>query len=164
MLLTAEDLSQFDSHCKVLPPLRAETDRQALLAGLADGTIDCIASNHCPRELERKSLEFAYADFGAATLSTAFAAARTGAGTELEEELLIGKFTQGPRRVFGLPEHRIEVGAPAELTIYQYDAPWKPTTPDIHSRSKNSPLVGRQLSGRPVGAVRGDRIFLHAQS
>lgn len=163
LLLTADDLGQFDSHFKVKPPVREESDRQALLAGLADGTIDCIASNHCPRELERKLLEFSYADFGAATLSTAFASARTGAGEGLTEAALIDKLTVGPRKVFGLPEHRIEKGAVADLTFYQYDAAWTPTASDIRSKSANSPLIGRALTGRPLGVLRGDRLHLNAQ-
>ncbi len=163
LLLTADDLGQFDSHFKVLPPLRAESDRQALIAGLKDGTIDCIASNHCPRELERKLLEFAYADFGAATLSTAFSAARTGIESALTEEDLIEKFTAGPRKVFGLPAHKIEEGANADLTFYQYDSSWVPTSADIRSKSANSPLIDRKLMGRPLAVLRGDRLHLNAQ-
>lgn len=163
LLFTAEDLSQFDSHFKVLPPLRAEADRQALIAGLADGTLDCVASNHCPRELERKFLEFAYADFGAATLSTAFAAARTGVGTGLSEEDLIDKFTAGPRKVFGLAAHTIEEGAAADLTFYQYDTSWSPTASDIRSKSANSPVIEHELTGRPLGILRADRLHLNAQ-
>ena len=160
LLLTDKDLAEFDSHYKVLPPLRSEEDRQALLAGLEDGTIDCISSNHCPRELERKLLEFAYADFGAATLSTAFAAARTGANT-LSEDILVSKFTSGPRKVLGLPEHTIAADAPAILTFYQYDEEWTVAAGDIHSKSANSPLIGRSLQARPVAVLNGDRFYQH---
>ncbi|MEL7251560.1 MAG: dihydroorotase [Bacteroidota bacterium] len=162
LLLTDEDLSEFDSHCKVLPPLRAETDRRALLEGLEDGTIDCIASNHCPRELERKLLEFAYADFGAATLSTAFATARTGA-KNLSEEVLLSKFTSGPRRVLGLPEHIINENAPASLTFYRFAEDWTVQAADIRSKSANSPLIGRKLTGRPLAVLNGERFYLHSK-
>lgn len=164
LLFTDEDLGQFDSHLKVLPPLRTEADRQALIAGLADGTIDCIASNHCPRELERKLLEFAYADFGAATLSTAFAAAYTGSKEQLDEATLIDKFTAAPRRIFGMPAHQIEVGAVADLTFYQLDAEWTVAAKDIQSKSANSPLIGRSLLGRPLAVVNGDQLYLNTES
>lgn len=157
LLLTVKDVENFDSHCKVLPPLRSELDRQALLAGLKDGTIDCISSNHTPRELETKHLEFSYADFGAATLSTAFAAARTGTKDTLTEAELLAKFTSGPRRVFGLEAATIAVGASAQLSFYQYDTQWIPGPQDIRSKSKNSPLIGQQLSGRPIAILNGER-------
>lgn len=156
LLLTVKDVENFDSHCKVLPPLRSEADRQALLAGLKDGTIDCISSNHTPRELEAKHLEFTYADFGAATLSTAFSAAKHGVAGALSEEELLAKFTSGPRRVFRLPAASIEVGEAAQLTFYQYDTAWTPGLQDIRSKSKNSPLIGFELSGRPLAILNGD--------
>ncbi len=157
LLLTVKDVESFDSHCKVLPPLREERDRQALLEGLKDGTIDCISSNHTPLELETKHLEFAYADFGAATISTAFATARKGVGDLLTEEELVAKFTSGPRDVFQLESSSITVGEFAQLTFYQYDKDWSVALQDIHSKSKNSPLIGIELSGRPLGILNGDK-------
>lgn len=159
LLFTVDALQGFDSHCKVMPPFREESDRLALIEGLKDGTIDCMSSNHMPLELERKHLEFLYADFGAATLSTAFAAALTGAGALLTEETLIEKLTNGPRKVLDMPPHQIEVGAKSELTFYQYDSPWTPAKEDIYSRSKNSPLIGKVLNGRPLAIVNGDKMF-----
>lgn len=160
LLLTVKDVENFDSHCKVLPPLRSEEDRQALLAGLKDGIIDCISSNHTPRELEVKHLEFAYADFGAATLSTAFAAAKHGVGDALSEEELLAKFTTGPRSILQLPTASIAVDEVAQLTFYQYDTDWTPTLQDIRSKSKNSPLIGLKLSGRPLAILNGDHLVI----
>lgn len=157
LLLTVKNLENFDSNCKVLPPLREEKDRQALLQGLKDGTIDCISSNHTPLEVEAKYLEFPYADFGAATIANAFSAARHGVGDFLTEEALISKFTQGPRRVFQLEPSSIAVGEPAQLTFYQYDTSVDLRLEDIHSKSKNSPLVGRTLSGKPLAILNGDQ-------
>ncbi|MGH1438401.1 MAG: dihydroorotase, partial [Lewinella sp.] len=138
-------------------PLREERDRQALLEGFHDGTIDCISSSHSPLELETKHLEFAYADFGAATISTAFATARKGVGDLLTEEELVAKFTSGPRDVFQLESSNITVGEFAQLTFYQYDKDWSVALQDIHSKSKNSPLIGIELSGRPLGILNGDK-------
>jgi dihydroorotase len=157
LLLTVKDVENFNSNCKVLPPLREEKDRQALLRGLKDGTIDCISSNHTPLESEAKHLEFAYADFGAATISTAFSTARHGVGDVLTEEELISKFTSGPRRVFQLEPSSIAVGNVAQLTFYQYDTIRIVTLQDIHSKSKNSPLVSQTLTGRPLGILNGDQ-------
>lgn len=157
LLLTVKDVENFDSNCKVIPPLREEKDRQALLQGLKDGTIDCISSNHTPLEVEAKHLEFAYADFGATTISTAFSAARHGVGDFLTEEEFISKLTSGPRRVFQLEASCIAVGKPAQLTFYQYNTSSVLTLQDIHSKSKNSPLVGRELTGKPLAILNGDQ-------
>lgn len=164
LLFTDQDLSQFDSHFKLLPPLRTEADREALIAGLADGTIDCISSNHCPRELERKLLEFAYADFGAATLSTAFAIARTGIADTLSEEELIEKITAGPRRILGLPVHQLTPDAPAELTFYNYNENWEVSTKAVRSKSSNSPMIGKGVLGRPLAVLNGDRFFINNEN
>ncbi|PTM11852.1 MAG: dihydroorotase [Bacteroidetes bacterium] len=155
LLLTVEALEDFSSNCKVLPPLRSEADRQALLAGLKDGTIDCIAANHTPREIEAKEREFTYADFGAAMLSTAFAAAATALRDELTETELIALFTSGPRRILGLPTVGLRVGEEAQFTIYHYNEQWTPERRDIFSKSKNAPLLGHNLIGRPVATVNG---------
>jgi len=148
LVLAVDALHDFDSHLKVLPPLRSEADRLALLAGLQDGTIDCIASNHTPREVEAKELEFPYADFGAAMLETAFAAAATALRPTLTEAEVIALFTAGPRRVLGLPVPNIAVGQPAALTVYGYHEAWTPTLADIRSKSRNHPLLGHPLIGR----------------
>jgi dihydroorotase len=155
LLLTVEALEGFSSNCKVLPPLRSEADRQALIAGLKDGTIDCIASNHTPRETEAKEREFTYADFGAAMLSTAFAAAATALRNELTETELIALFTSGPRRILGLPTPGLRVGEEAQFTVYHYEEQWTPERRDIFSKSKNAPLLGHTLVGRPLATVNG---------
>ncbi|MEL7222862.1 MAG: dihydroorotase, partial [Bacteroidota bacterium] len=155
LLGTVADVQSFDSHYKVLPPLRSEEDRKALIEGLQDGTIDCISSNHCPRELEAKQLEFAYADFGAAMLSTAFGALSTALRDYLEESHIVELLTKGPRGVLGLSSPSLEVGSKAEMSFYHYNEVWQPQVTDIGSKSKNAPLINRQLTGRPIGIVNG---------
>lgn len=159
LLETVEALSGFNSYYKVMPPLRAETDRLALIKGLKDGTIDCISSNHCPRETEAKELEFAYADFGAAMLSTAFAAARTGIDDALSEEELISLLTTKPAEIYGLSVAKIKEKQQAELTFYQFDEQWTPTLNDIKSKSKNAPLIGKKLKGKVIGVLNDKQIF-----
>lgn len=155
LVLTVDALQTFNSHLKVLPPLRSEADRQALIEGLRDGTIDCVASNHTPREVEAKSLEFPYADFGAAMMETAFAAAATALRDTLSEAEVIALFTTGPRRVLGLPAASIAQHAPADLTIYDYNEVWTPQWADTRSKSRNNPLVGQSLTGRARMVVKG---------
>ncbi|MEM1216790.1 MAG: dihydroorotase [Bacteroidota bacterium] len=160
LLLTVEELQQFDSYLKVLPPLRAEQDRQALIAGLQDGTIDCISANHQPLELEAKALEFLYADFGAATLSTAFGAIATALRDHLTEEQIIAKLTTGPAQLLDLPVRKLKAGAVACFTIYNFDENWTPKRRHIRSKSKNAPLLDRALRGRPKAIVHGKHLVL----
>lgn len=143
-------MEEFDSHFKVLPPLRAATDRDALRAGLLDGTIDLITSNHLPREIETKALEFANASFGALGLQTAFAVARTALREVMDIGQLVTHFSHRPRKIFGLPERSIAEGQTAELTFFEPDRQWKLQRSDIRSRSHNSPLIDTPLTGRPV--------------
>lgn len=151
LLYTDEVMTDFDSHYKVMPPLRLESDRQALITGLKDGTIDCISSNHCPRELEAKALEYLYADFGAAMLSTAFAAAKTAVGDALTEEELIALFTSKPNAILKQALAPIAEGAQASLVFYQYNETWTPAVSDIKSKSKNAPLIGTPLAAKVLG-------------
>lgn len=156
---TEEALADFNTNHKVLPPLRAAADRAALIAGLADGTLDAISSNHTPREQETKMVEFPYADFGAAMLSTAFGALNQALHAELTLADIIGKLTLAPRRILGLPLTTISADTPAELTFFSPTKEWTPTPGDIESRSKNAPLLGSPLRGRALGTVNGEAFY-----
>ena len=153
LCFTDEKLAYFDSNWKILPPLRSEHDTKALLRGLTDGTIDFIASNHTPRDIEAKNLEFPYAEFGMIGLETTFSLCRTYA-PELSLELLVEKLAFAPRRVLGIAIPEIKAGAPAELTLFQPDTEWTFTTRHTGSRSHNTPLSGRALRGDVRGIVR----------
>jgi dihydroorotase len=98
---TDEELATFDPSFKILPPLREEEDRQALIEGLKDGTIDAIVSNHVARHGEEKDLEFFYADFGALGLQTAFRQCLQSLKSSLSVEDIVAKFTNGPRLLLG---------------------------------------------------------------
>ncbi|PHN04911.1 dihydroorotase [Flavilitoribacter nigricans] len=157
LFFTEEDLKGFDSMLKVLPPLRTEEDRDALIAGLQDGTIDLITSNHVPLEVEAKQLEFSYAKFGAVGLGTAYAAARTALAGRLDATQLVEKFSIAPRKLLGLPVPVIAEGETANLTAFDPEMNWTLEKKDIRSRSKNSPFIGRELTGRALAVVRGDQ-------
>lgn len=160
LLLTVAALQEFDSHLKVLPPLRSEADRQALIAGLQDDTIDCISANHQPLELEAKALEFAYATFGAATLSTAFGAVGQALHGILPEEKIIEKLTTGPAQILNLPLPAIGTMGPACFTIYDFTEEWVPTREQILSKSANAPLLGRTLRGKPRAIINGEHFVV----
>lgn len=145
----------FDSNWKVLPPLRGEADRAALLEGLADGTLDLVCTNHSPWDQEAKNLEFPYADFGMIGLQTAFPLWQTQLGSRLTPADFVRVFAVAPRRVLGLPVPEIRVGERAELTVFDPEAPFELRESDILSKSKNTPFSGRPMRGKVLGIVSG---------
>lgn len=147
LLYTDEAIAEFDVNFKVLPPLRHPEDREALIIGLQDGTIDIINSNHIPIDEEGKNLEFPYAEFGALGLQTAFAASWTALEGKLPLEKLIEKLAIRPREIFGLAIPGIEIGQTANLTIFNPDHRWTFQETEIRSKSKNTSFVGMQLKG-----------------
>lgn len=153
LLLSDEALAEFDSNVKVMPPLRSIEDIQALKEGLADGSIDCIGSNHAPLEEEAKKLEFPYAKFGALGLQTAFAAANTALGNMLSAEQWAEKLCFAPRRILGLPLPLIDVGQAANITVFDPEATIVHQSENNRSKSMNDPLFGRTLKGRILAVV-----------
>src|SRR6266478_3255470 len=158
--LIDEDV-QYDSRYKMNPPLAAREDRDALLAGLADGTVDAIATDHAPHEPALKDVEFDRAPFGITGFETAL-------GLALEQLVHTGRislmrtvelFTSGPARVLGL-ERSIAAGQPADLTIFSLDRAWTFHAAESASKSRNSPFDGRSFKGGPVATVVGGR-FVH---
>ncbi len=150
---TDSELSDFESNWKVLPPLRGENDRVALWAGLLDGTIDFVCSNHRPHDEEGKNLEFPYAEFGAIGLETAFSTALTFRPKSLKINELARFFYLHPRKILGIEVPKIAVGERAELTVFAPDEKWVFSEKDIHSKSANTPLVGEKLKGKVLGIV-----------
>ncbi|QDK82737.1 dihydroorotase [Spirosoma sp. KCTC 42546] len=143
-------LSGFDTNLKVNPPFRSSTDVAALWAGLADGTIDAIVSDHSPQDAESKNLEFDQAEFGIIGLETVFAALVThNQGLPLLQ--LIEKLTSNPRAILRLPDVTIAEGQSASLTLFDPTATWRYER--TLSKSKNSPFLGQSFTGRVVGTV-----------
>lgn len=150
LLFTDEAVATFESNFKVMPPLRSEADRQALLGGLADGTIDWIGANHRPLEPEAKVLEFPYADFGAVGLESCFGVLRRATAGIFDIAALIDRMSVRPRAILGLEPACIAVGEKADLTLFDADADWVFGEADLRSKSKNSPLPGVSLKGRAL--------------
>ena len=152
LAFTDEEIIPFDTNYKVNPPLRSAADRTALIEGLLDGTIDVLVSGHKPEDVENKKLEFDHAAFGMTNLETAFAVARTFA-KELPLEVILEKMTVNPRRILNLPQPEIKENAEANLTFFQPDAGWVYAGEKVRSKSKNSPFIGMELTGKVFGTV-----------
>jgi dihydroorotase len=147
-------LCDLDTRCKMNPPLRAEADRQALIAGLRDGTIDCIATDHAPHAREEKEVPFEEAPMGTTGLETAFAAIYTELvlpGT-LTLALVVEKLSAGAA-LLGLSTPTIARGRPADLCLVDLGAAWDVGEHGYESRSENCCFAGRRLHGRVLATV-----------
>jgi len=155
--LTDEDV-QYDSSYKMNPPLASREDRDALIAGLADGSVDAIATDHAPHEPALKDVEFDRAPFGVTGFETALGLALelVHAGT-LSLMRMVELFTSGPARVLGL-QRKIAAGEPSDLTIFSADHKWTFHANESASKSRNSPFDGRTFHGAPVATIVDGRI------
>jgi len=160
--LIDEDVT-YDSRFKMNPPLAAREDREALLEGLADGTVDAIATDHAPHEPAAKDVEFDRAPFGVLGFETALGLGldqlvRTG---RLSLMRLVELFTVGPARVLGM-ERKIAPGEPADLTIFSTERPWTYDVGESPSKSRNSPFDGWKFRGGPVATIVAGRVSFRA--
>ena len=149
LTLTDDLVRTLDSRFKMNPPLRTESDRQALVAGLKSGVIDCVATDHAPHARHEKEVPFEEAAMGTTGLETAFAALFTELVLpgELELELVVERLSAGAQ-VFGLPSPRIAPGGPANLAIVDLDATFEVGAHGYASRAQNCAFHGRTLHGR----------------
>jgi dihydroorotase len=153
LIFTDADLTSFDTNLKAFPPFRTEKDRLALWAGLQDGTIDVVVSDHKPQDIESKNLEFDLADFGLLGLESFFPALCTAKPADMPWDALIGKFTSAPKRLLGIAEEPQTNGALAELTFFAPEETQRFASSSLASKSKNSPFIGRELSGKVLGVA-----------
>ena len=167
LVLTDEAVRQhdYDAVTKMNPPLRSEEDRQAVVAGLLDGTIDAIATDHAPHTSEEKVCEFDCAAFGIVGLETAFALChdglvRTGV---LDLTRLIQLLTIGPARALGLPGGSLERGRPADITIIDPLEARTVGPESFRGKSRNSPFLARTLTGWPVATLVGGVIVFRSR-
>jgi dihydroorotase len=151
-----EDMREYDTNLKVNPPLRTSADRAALQQALTDGTIDCIASHHLPHEFDSKVLEFEYAKYGMISLETAFAVLNT-AVPSINVERWVELLSINPRRLFGIEIPSIKEGNKASLTLFDPVKKWTVEGKDIHSKSKNTPFIGKELTGKVLGIINAEK-------
>ena len=152
----------YDTNFKMNPPLRSAADREAVLEGLADGTIDILASDHAPHCLYEKEVEFDYAPFGITGLETELALAlmQLYHTRRLGLAELLAKFTAAPAQLLGLPKGTLGIGADADVTVIDPDREWRFDKGASASKSINSPFYGFRLKGRAVATfVRGKRVW-----
>ena len=147
--LSDMDLGYFDSHCRLIPPLRSQRDREALSAGLADGTIDCMCSDHTPVDEDQKQLPFSEAEPGATGLELLLPLAlKWGAQRNLPLGTTLARITSDPARILGVQSGRLAVGAPADVVVFDPQAPVRISAAMLKSQGKNSPFLGYELEGR----------------
>jgi dihydroorotase len=154
-------IGEYRSYAKLSPPLRAEADREAVVAALADGTIDAIASDHQPRDADDKRLPFAQAEAGGAGLATLLAVtlARVHAG-DLALLDAIALLTTKPARLLGVEAGTLADGAPADLVLFAPERGWQVAAGKLPGKAQNTPFDGRALEGRVLGTWKsGRRVF-----
>ncbi len=162
LTLTDEAVIGFDPATKVNPPLRSREHVDALVAGLKDGTIDCIATDHAPHAFEEKDVEFRYAPSGFAGLETALGVVLTGLyhSGALTLPEVIEKLTAAPARVLGLEAGSLRVGAAADITVIDPEAEWTVDSAKFYTRGKCTPFEGRMLRGRAVATIVAGRLVM----
>jgi len=160
LVLTDEAVRSLDPNVKMNPPLGTEHDRQALLAALRTGAISCIATDHAPHARHEKEVPFEEAPFGVTGLETAFPALYTHLVEPgvLTLETLLERMSAGPAAAYGLERPRVAVGAPANFVLLDTNASWRVTERGFRSRSANSWLLGKTLTGRVRLTVAAGRV------
>ena len=152
--LTEECVKTYDANYKMNPPLRTERDRDALLAGLADGTLEIIGSDHAPHCTYEKEVEFDFAPFGIIGLETELALSLDLVRKKvLNLRTLVEKFTVNPARLLRLKEGTLSIGADANITVIDPESEWTYDVAQSASKSRNSPFHGWKLRGRALATV-----------
>jgi dihydroorotase len=155
----------YDTHYKMNPPLASREDREALIAGLADGAVDAIGTDHAPHHPASKDVEFDRAPFGITGFETALALALSELVHTKKIPLmrLVELFTTGPAKVLGI-QRKIAANEPADITIFSTDHKWKFHAADSASKSRNSPFDGREFRGAPMATIVGGKIVWRRES
>jgi dihydroorotase len=161
--LSDMDLGYFDAQCRLEPPLRSRRDREALAAGLADGTIDCAVSDHAPVDEDAKHLPFAEAEPGATGLELLLPLTlKWGMERKLTLAQTLARITSAPARILGAASGRLEPGAPGDLVVFDPQASWRVTPESLKSQGKNSPFLGMELAGRVRATVVAGQVVYEA--
>ena len=162
LLLTDEEVATtgFSTRVKMNPPLREPSDLAALAAGLEDGTIDAIATDHAPHHADEKAVDFDSAPFGVVGLETAVSVVydRLVARGKLSLGRFVALFSAGPARAFGLPGGTLAPGSPADLTLFDPETRWKVDPDRFVSKGRSTPFAGWELGGAPAATIVGGAV------
>ena len=166
LLLVDEEVrrTEYDTATKMNPPLRSESDRQAVLEGLRDGTIDCIATDHAPHTVDDKKVEFDQAAFGIVGLETAVGLCldRLVAAGVIDLRRLVQLLAAGPAAALGLPGGCLDPGFPGDVTLLDLRRKWRVDPERFASKGRNTPFGGWTLTGAPVCTIVGGRVVWRA--
>lgn len=154
------NLKDFDTNFKLMPPLRTEEDRKALVKALINRTIDVLVSDHQPQDTESKNLEFDLADFGMINLQTAFPSANTVLNTE-HTEILIDALYHQPAKILGIKQNTIQENETANLTIFDTHQNFTLTKENNYSISENTPFFNTSLKGKVIGIINNNQLFIN---
>lgn len=160
--LTERAVEGFNTFAKVSPPLRGERDVEAVVAGLADGTIDAVASHHVPLSIVDKDVEFNDAAFGISAIETYVAVAYTAlvAGAGMSPADFVRLISAGPAKLFGLAGGTLAVGAPGDVAVLDVEGTSVITAASFFSRGKNTPFDGVEVAAKPVLTVVGGNVVM----
>ena len=153
LFFSEQDIDCDDGKYKMNPPLRSLRDREALIAGVCDGTIDCIATDHAPHTAEEKARGLRGSAMGIVGLETAFAASRTVLGDKIGPERLLALLGDKPRAILGRPV------SPGDWVLVDWDAEWRVDPESFATKGRSTPFAGRMLRGRVVATIRGGQVM-----
>ena len=155
-----EDVQNYDTNLKVDPPLRSKEDRNILRKAVVEGIVDCVATHHLPHEFDSKTLEFEYAKYGMIGLETTYGVLNTCL-EKVSQERLVEVLSTNPRRIFKKEIAGIRENEKAILTLFAPKQKWSVKETDLKSRSKNSPFIGKELTGKVLGIINKEKLFLN---
>ena len=156
LLFNEDKLKDFDTRYKVLPPLRTELDRKALIKGVEDGTIDMVTSDHSPIDIDNKKMDIDNAEYGTIGLESFFGALLKI--FDLEKTIKI--LTSGKSR-FGIKDYNIEEGSPSSISLFSISKQYVFSKSNIFSKSKNSAFLGTKMKGRPLGIIVDEKFLIN---
>ena len=156
LIFNDEKLKDFDTRFKVLPPLRTELDRKALIKGVEDGTIDLVTSDHSPVDVDHKKMDIDSADFGTIGLESFFGALLSVFDLNTTIKIL----TSG-KTIFNILDYKIEEGSTANFSLFKIDNEFTFSKSDIFSKSKNSAFIGKKMKGVPMGIIVNDKFLIN---
>lgn len=161
--LTEDAVRGYDTNAKMNPPLRTADDVEAIKAGLADGTIDAIATDHAPHHLDEKDLEFTLAFNGIIGLETSLPLSLVLVDAKvLDLNALVAAMSTNPARILGIERGTLAQGAVADITVIDPDAVWTVEAEKLASKSKNSPFLGKEMKGRAAYTIVGGKVVYKA--